>query len=86
VALYAEHAVLLPRLSNKPRVTPEENEDYFRHFWANKPSGRIDFRRAQVGCNSLVDTGLYTFTYGTTGAQIKRRCLRAVINGRSLSR
>ncbi|WP_416771068.1 hypothetical protein ACMGT0_00560 [Pseudomonas sp. RHF3.3-3] len=39
---YLYDAVLLPTVSNKPRLTDAERIDYFEHFLANKPSGRID--------------------------------------------
>ncbi len=73
VANYAERSVLLPTVSNKPRLTAAEQEDYFHHFLENKPAGRIDSRTIEMGCNTAVDTGLYTFTFGTTGAQVKAR-------------
>lgn len=73
VANYAEHSVLLPTVSNKPRLTAADKEDYFRHFLENKPVGRIDSRTIEIDCNTAVDTGLYTFTFGTTGAQVKAR-------------
>jgi uncharacterized protein (TIGR02246 family) len=73
VANYAEHSVLLPTVSNKPRLTPAEKEDYFQHFLENKPQGVINSRTIEIGCNSAVDAGLYTFTFGTTGAQVKAR-------------
>jgi hypothetical protein len=34
VANYAERSILLPTVSNKPRLTPAEKEDYFHHFLA----------------------------------------------------
>jgi uncharacterized protein (TIGR02246 family) len=73
VANYAERSILLPTVSNRPRLTPAEKEDYFHHFLENKPVGRIDTRTIEIGCNSAVDAGLYTFTFGTTGAQVKAR-------------
>jgi uncharacterized protein (TIGR02246 family) len=73
VANYAVRSVLLPTVSNKPRLTPEEKEDYFHHFLENKPFGRIDSRSIQIDCTTAVDVGLYTFTFGTTGAQVKAR-------------
>jgi hypothetical protein len=33
----------------------------------------IDSRTIELGCNSAVDAGLYTFTFGTTGARVKAR-------------
>ncbi len=73
VANYAERSVLLPTVSNKPRLTAAEKEDYFHHFLENQPVGKIDSRTIEIGCNAAVDAGLYTFTYGTTGAQVKAR-------------
>jgi uncharacterized protein (TIGR02246 family) len=73
VANYAERSILLPTVSNKPRLTAAEKEDYFHHFLENKPVGRIDSRTVEIGCNMAVDAGLYTFTFGTTGAQVRAR-------------
>ena len=73
VANYAEQSILLPTVSNKPRLTPAEKEDYFHHFLENRPSGRIDFRFIEIGCNSAVDAGLYTFTFAKTGASVSGR-------------
>jgi uncharacterized protein (TIGR02246 family) len=67
VANYAERSILLPTVSNKPRLTPDEKEDYFDDFLKNRPFGKIDLRFIELGCNSAVDAGLYTFTYATTG-------------------
>lgn len=73
VANYAERSILLPTLSNKPRLTVAEKEDYFHHFLQDGPSGKIDFRSIELGCNSAVDSGLYTFTFARTGAVVKAR-------------
>lgn len=70
---YADHSVLLPTLSGKARVTPAEQEDYFVHFLAKKPSGTIDWRSIEVGCNSAIDIGNYTFTFAADGSQAKAR-------------
>ncbi|MDB5773962.1 MAG: Calcium/calmodulin dependent protein kinase association-domain protein [Herbaspirillum sp.] len=72
-ANYAERSILLPTVSNQPRLTAAEKEDYFHHFLENKPVGKIDFRMIEIDCNTAVDAGLYTFTFGTTGAQVKAR-------------
>lgn len=61
---YAERSVLLPTLSDTPRVSRAEKEDYFVHFLHNHPNGSIDFRFVEIGCNQAIDTGLYTFTFG----------------------
>jgi len=63
VANYAPRSILLPTVSNKPRVSAREKEDYFVHFLERKPVGRIDSRTIQIGCNWAVDAGLYTFRF-----------------------
>lgn len=73
VANYAERSILLPTVSNKPRFTAAEKEDYFHHFLENRPSGTIDLRTIELGCNTAVDAGLYTFTFATTGTQVSGR-------------
>jgi len=73
VANYAEHSILLPTVSNKPRATAAEKEDYFHHFLDNRPSGVIDWRSIEIDCNTAVDSGLYTFTFGTNGKQVRAR-------------
>lgn len=73
VANYAERSTLLPTMSNKPRLTPAEKEDYFQHFLEDRPSGMIDMRTIELGCNTAVDTGLYTFTFAETGAKVNGR-------------
>lgn len=72
-ANYAPESILLPTVSNKPRLTVAEKEDYFHHFLENKPSGTIDQRFVQIGCNTALDAGLYTFTYGTNGKKVSGR-------------
>ena len=70
---YAKRSILLPTVSNQPRVTPAEKEDYFNKFLESRPSGKIDKRIVFLGCNSAVDAGLYTFTFGKTGAVVSAR-------------
>ncbi|MBP0619847.1 DUF4440 domain-containing protein [Cupriavidus consociatus] len=73
VANYAERSILLPTVSNKPRMTPAEKLDYFKEFLQSRPSGKIDFRSIELGCNYAVDAGTYTFTFARTGAVVKAR-------------
>jgi uncharacterized protein (TIGR02246 family) len=70
---YAPASILLPTVSNKPRLTAAEKEDYFEHFLADGPRGRIDQRFIKIGCNAALDAGLYTFTFSKTGAVVKAR-------------
>jgi uncharacterized protein (TIGR02246 family) len=73
VALYAEKSILLPTLSNKPRLTPSEKEDYFRHFLKKHPFARIDLREIEIDGNMAVDSGLYTFTFAGTDKVVRAR-------------
>src|SRR6266478_5852680 len=63
VANYSARSILLPTVSNKPRLTAEEKEDYFEHFLQSKPVGTIDSRIIEIDCNSAIDAGLYTFKF-----------------------
>lgn len=75
VANYAPQSVLLATVSSRPRITPEDKEDYFHHFLEDRPSGRIDFRTIQIGCTTaFAKTGAqvrarYTYTYKWDGRQ-----------------
>jgi hypothetical protein len=73
VANYAKESILLPTVSNRPRLTSEEKEDYFHHFLEDEPSGKIDMSYIELGCNTAVDAGLYTFTFAKTGAVVSGR-------------
>ena len=72
VANYATKSILLATVSNKPRMTPAEKEDYFVHFLENKPVGQIDFRTIEIDCNVAIDAGLYTFSF-SDGSKVKAR-------------
>lgn len=73
VALYAEKSILLPTLSDKPRLTPAEKLEYFRDFLSKKPSAKIDMRQITIGCDMAVDSGIYTFTFAKTGEVVTGR-------------
>jgi hypothetical protein len=72
VANYAVKSILLPTVSNTPRLTPEAKEDYFEHFLEKQPVGKINSRTIQIDCSTAIDAGLYTFTFGD-GSQVKAR-------------
>jgi uncharacterized protein (TIGR02246 family) len=59
---YWSNAVLLPTASNTPRTDAAMIDDYFEHFLAKRPRGRIDTRTVQTGCNVAMDMGTYTFS------------------------
>lgn len=73
VANYDQTSILLPTVSNKPRLTAEEKEDYFHHFLQTQPAGKVDSRHIQIGCNTALDAGLYTFKMKKTGKEVKAR-------------
>ena len=64
VANYAPRSILLPTVSNKPRVSVDEKLDYFKHFLESKPDGTIDFRKIIIECNTAIDAGTYTYKFG----------------------
>lgn len=61
VKVYAEDAVLLPTVSNKPRTNRAEIREYFVHFMEGKPVGHIDTSTIRIGCNDVSNVGTYTF-------------------------
>lgn len=71
-ANYADRSILLPTISNQPRLTAAEKIDYFSAFLRKQPQGRIDLRMIEVGCNSALDAGVYTFSFGD-GRVVKAR-------------
>ena len=73
VALYDEGSILLPTVSNIPRRTHAEIEDYFEHFMARHPVCTIDLRHVQIGYNQAVVSGLYTFTFEGSDEKIRVR-------------
>jgi uncharacterized protein (TIGR02246 family) len=70
---YARNSILLATLANKPRLTVAEKRSYFKFFLTNKPSGKINTRKIEVGYDTAVDAGIYTFTFAKTGEVIKAR-------------
>ena len=73
VTNYATKSILLPTVSNKPRLSAAEKEDYFHHFLEMQPSGIINSRHIQIGCDTALDAGLYTFKMQKTGKEVKAR-------------
>lgn len=71
-ANYAERSILLPTISNRPRLTPAEKVEYFTTFLRKQPQGRIDLSMIEIGCNSALDAGVYTFSFGD-GSVVKAR-------------
>jgi len=69
VACYAPDAILLPTVSAKVRHNHEEIHDYFVHFLAKQPRGRIVEQNIRVYDNVAINSGFYTFTLTKDGVQ-----------------
>lgn len=67
VACYAEDAILLPTVSAKVRHNHNEIRDYFVHFLAKKPVGRIDEQNIRTFNDIAINSGCYTFTVTENG-------------------
>jgi len=74
VKLYAPNAILLPTVSNKVRRNHAEIKDYFEHFLAYKPTGKINEQSIRIHGPVAIDSGLYTFTLTKDG---KKKEVRA---------
>ena len=70
-SLFTKDAVLLATVSNKPRTTPAEIEDYFVSFLKGSPVGTIDSSTVKIGCNKVSRLGTWTVTLtdAATGAK-----------------
>ena len=62
-SLYEPNAILLPTMSNKVRHDHDEIADYFVHFLAKNPVGKIDEANVRTFDQIAVNSGLYTFTF-----------------------
>lgn len=74
-ALFSSDAVLLPTVSNKPRTSPAEVQDYFVSFLKGSPVGTINTSTVSLGCNMA--TRLGTWTVSLTNAQGVRSDVKA---------
>jgi len=81
---YATDSILLPTVSNKPRLTQDERRDYFVHFLEDHPVGEINMRRIKIGCNDALDAGIYTFTSGN-GSKVRALYLHVRAAGRKMA-
>jgi len=62
--LYADDGILLPTVSNKVRHNHAEIADYFVHFLQKKPEGVIDEANIREFGDIVINSGIYTFTFG----------------------
>jgi hypothetical protein len=70
---YGEGAVLLPTMSDTPRTDFEGIKDYFDSFLAKDPRGEILDGHIRIGEDWATDVGIYQFTMGKTGEQVRGR-------------
>ncbi len=71
-ALYETNAILLPTVSNQVRHNHAEIEDYFVHFLAKGPQGKIDESNVRTFGDLAINSGVYTFTF-SDGATVQAR-------------
>ena len=69
LACYASDAILLPTMSNKVRSTHDGIRDYFVHFLAVKPVGRIDEQHIRIYDTLAINSGRYTFLVTVDGEE-----------------
>ena len=70
VSCYAEDAILLPTVSAKVRHNHAEIRDYFVHFLAKEPVGRIDEENIRIFDDVAINSGLYTFEVTDNGQRV----------------
>jgi len=61
--LYETNGILLPTLADKVCHNHEEIEDYFVHFLAKGPTGKIDEANVRTFGLLAINSGVYTFTF-----------------------
>ena len=71
-ALYENNAILLPTVSNQVRHNHSEIEDYFVHFLAKGPQGKIDEANVRTFGDMAINSGIYTFSFND-GAKVQAR-------------
>jgi uncharacterized protein (TIGR02246 family) len=70
---YSKNAILLPTVSDTPRMTKEQITDYFVNFLKMKPQGVITQGVTVSGEDWCKDAGVYEFTMGATGDKVMAR-------------
>jgi uncharacterized protein (TIGR02246 family) len=63
VMLYDTRGILLPTMSDTVRHNHEEIEDYFVHFLAKGPVGKINEANVRIFDQLAINSGVYTFTF-----------------------
>lgn len=70
VACYAPDAILLPTVSAQVRHNHAEIRDYFVHFCAKQPDGRIDEANIRMFGDIAINSGRYTFELTDNGQRV----------------
>ena len=75
VRLYSTDAILLPTMSNTPRLHHKAIQDYFASFLLQKPMGRIVESHITIGetGNWCSDNGIYEFVMKVDGSVVRAR-------------
>lgn len=70
-ALFTKHPVLLATVSNTPRTTRDDVNDYFVKFLKSSPVGRIDTSTIEIDCRTASRVGTWTvaLTDPTSGSK-----------------
>ena len=58
---YWENSVLLSTYRAEPLFTRQQKLDYFADFLARRPEMYVDSEWSDIGCNTVVSGGRYTF-------------------------
>lgn len=69
--LFTKDAVLLATVSNKPRLSHAEINDYFVSFLKSSPVGTINSSSVKLGCNNAARLGTWTVTLTDAKTGIK---------------
>ncbi|MBD3178453.1 MAG: SgcJ/EcaC family oxidoreductase [Candidatus Latescibacteria bacterium] len=70
---YADNAVLLPTLSARVRHNHREIRDYFEHFLAGEPEGKVIEKNIRIFGDIAVNSGLYDFHMHRSGKTVSAR-------------
>lgn len=70
---YAKETILLPTVSNTPRMDYDSIKAYFVDFLQRKPQGVLLESKVIKGDDWALDAGIYEFTMGATGDKVKAR-------------
>ena len=70
---YAKETILLPTVSDTPRMDYDSIKAYFVDFLQKKPQGILLESKVIKGDDWALDAGIYEFTMGATGDKVKAR-------------